>query len=57
MVMSMKTKHKIIFDDSKNMEIIPSDSIDPTFALKIKKASLIKLAFFKNQSDQIVLFF
>jgi len=21
--MSMKTKHKIIFDDSKNMEIIP----------------------------------
>jgi len=24
----MKTKHKIIFDDSKNMEIIPSDSID-----------------------------
>ena len=26
--MSMKTKHKIIFNDSKNMENIPSDSVD-----------------------------
>jgi DNA modification methylase len=28
MVMPMKTKHRIIFDDSKNMAIIPPDSVD-----------------------------
>jgi DNA modification methylase len=26
--MSMKTKHKIIFNNSKNMKIIPSNSVD-----------------------------